>query len=110
MLACLGSFNLQTAEVFFELHNQTSQLNFEGKVPKALKLLLVKMLAIDPNLRPRLYDIILSDDWVRFGPDGSMMSVLDYASTMNEIYQRVNWYQSGSDNRNNVTLDSMDEQ
>ena len=49
LLACLGSYNLQTAEIFFELNNHTSQLNLEGKVPKALKLLLVKMLALDPN-------------------------------------------------------------
>ena len=110
MLACLGSYNLQTAEIFFELNNHTSQLNLEGKVPKALKLLLVKMLALDPNYRPRLYDIIQSDDWVRFGPEGSMMSVLDYASSMNQIYQRVNGSQSNNSSDDSVTIYSMDEQ
>lgn len=40
--------------------------------------MLVKLLAFKPESRPKLSEVIASDEWVNFGPNGKMLSQFDY--------------------------------
>lgn len=40
--------------------------------------MLVMLLAFKPESRPKLSEVIASDEWVKFGPNGKMLSQIGY--------------------------------
>ncbi len=54
----------------------------KGGISLGLKKLLVKLLAFNPETRPKLSEVIVNDEWVSNGPNGKMFSHVDYWKTM----------------------------
>ena len=61
----------------------------KGRISIGLKKLLVKLLAFNPETRPKLSEVIAHDEWVSKGPNGKMLSQVDYWKTMHAQHMRI---------------------
>jgi hypothetical protein len=62
-------------------------MNSRGEISMEFKALLVKMLALDPQKRVPLANLLLEDQWMLYGPKrGGQLTMLEYRCEMDSLY------------------------
>lgn len=85
LFQCLSSGNPELLEFFFESHILTLNANKQKLIPLSLKNLLGKMLHIDPQQRPSIAELLLTDPWLN--DPSNLMTYGEYHQTMDFIYK-----------------------
>lgn len=84
--------DLHEAEVFFQRNRKTRVAHKAGHIPLNLKMLLVKMLNVDPKKRPSLEELVEHDEWIREAYSDRDASALHYKYEMFKSFLSVHHF------------------